>query len=293
MRPFADARFDLSAYHEQDPELASYTGSQVALCRCRACGFGQPDRLPALPRFFERMYAQRWTADWIAHEFAGPWKDLIFRIVLDGLESRLSTGRRTLLDVGAHAGRFLHLARSRGWTVEGLEVNARTAAHAERETGARVHRLNAMAVDAIGMRFDAATMTDVLEHIPDPIAMLRKARDVLTPGGWLAVKVPCGPAQAAKERIRARIYRGYHPRLADNLVHVNHFSVRSFGFALERAGFSNIRIDIAAPECPPRSAAGNFVRMAIYTAGRRLPFGVHSPCALNLQAFAQKTDRRS
>jgi SAM-dependent methyltransferase len=287
-RPVADAIFDLSPYRDQDPPLASYTGATAVLSQCGECGFAQPDRLPALPRFFERMYAQQWSADWIAREFEGGWKDRIFDDVLDGLEFRLRADRRTLLDVGAHAGRFLRFAQRRGWSVEGIEVNPRTAAHAERHSGARVHRINAVEMDKIVRRFDAVTLTDVLEHIPDPLVMLDKARRVLVPGGWLAVKVPCGPVQMMKERMRARLWRGYRPRLADNLVHVNHFSVGSLDLALRRAGFRSIHIQVGAPECPPDSLLGNFVRLAIYRSGRMLPFGLHTPLALNLQSFAQK-----
>jgi SAM-dependent methyltransferase len=288
MHPLADAIFELSAYRDQDPALAAYTGARVALCRCGECGFAQPARLPALPGFFERMYAQQWSADWIAREFEGRWKDLIFRNVLDGLEARLPPARRALLDVGAHAGRFLQLAQQRGWSVEGVEVNPRTAAHAERQTGARVHRMSAHDLDAIGSRFDALTLTDVLEHIPDPLMLLGKAKTALAAGGWLAVKVPCGPIQVFKERMRARVHRRYRPRLADNLVHVNHFSVRSLKLALDRAGFRNAHIEVGAPERPDHSLAADMLRLAVYQAGRRLPFGLHTPCALNLQAFAQK-----
>ena len=44
--PVARAIFELSAYAEQDPELARYTGATVELVRCRDCGFGQPAALP-------------------------------------------------------------------------------------------------------------------------------------------------------------------------------------------------------------------------------------------------------
>jgi hypothetical protein len=143
-------------------------------------------------------------------------------------------------------------------------------------------------MEAVARRFDAVTMTDVLEHMPHPLLMLDTARRVLRRGGWLAVKVPCGPGQIAKERIRARLQRGYRPRLADNLVHVNHFSVRSLDLALQRTGFCNVGIRIGAPERLPESSVGTLVRLAIYRAGRVLPFGLRTPLALNLQAFAQK-----
>ena len=47
---FHQAVLEFSAWREQDPELAAYTGEKIWLWRCKACGFAQPDRMPALPR---------------------------------------------------------------------------------------------------------------------------------------------------------------------------------------------------------------------------------------------------
>jgi hypothetical protein len=115
-----DAAFELSIYQGQDPELAEYTGSTVSLQRCQACGFAQPAALPALPRFFDRLYDTRWSDDWIVTEHHATYKDLIFADILAALARRSGRGR-TLLDVGAHAGRFLRQARDTGWEAEGLE----------------------------------------------------------------------------------------------------------------------------------------------------------------------------
>ena len=284
---FHQARFDLDAYRDQDPELAAYTGSTVRLQRCRSCGFAQPDRLPSLPRFFDRMYDQLWSPDWVAGEFEATYKDRIFRRILDLLDARVPPGRRRLLDVGAHAGRFLHLAREAGWTIEGVEVNTRTAAFAASRTGARVYQVNASMLHTIGQTYDAVTLTDVLEHVPNPVDLLTMLRTLVSAGGWIAVKVPCAPAQLLKERARQAINRGYVPRLADNLVHVNHFSPASLRLALERAGFGRVHLEVAAPECPAGSAASNALRTALYRVARVVPFGVHTPLALNLQACAR------
>ena len=56
---FHECRLDFAEYARQDPELHAYSGHKVWLVRCGACGFGQPERLPALPHFFDRMYDQR------------------------------------------------------------------------------------------------------------------------------------------------------------------------------------------------------------------------------------------
>jgi SAM-dependent methyltransferase len=288
---FHSAVLEFDAWREQDPELAAYTGETIWLRRCRACGFAQPERIPALPQYFERMYDQRWSPEWVAQEFESTYKDVIFKRILAALDERVQGSPRALLDIGSHAGRFLHLAAQAGWQAEGTEINPRTAAYAAERTGATVHRVRAEDVDGLGRTFQAVTLTDVLEHIPEPLAMLATARRVLADGGWLSIKVPCGPVQVLKETWRARLQHGYRATIADNLVHVSHFSPRSLRLALERTGFTEIAVEIAAPECPPGAAAATAARLALYNLGRSVPFGVHTPIALHLQAFARRTPR--
>lgn len=286
---FHEAVLEFNAWREQDPELFAYTGETIWLRRCARCGFAQPERIPALPRYFERMYDQHWSPEWVAHEFESAYKDVIFTRILDALDARVNGSPRTLLDIGSHAGRFLHLAGRAGWKAEGTEINPRTAAYAAERTNAAVHRVRAEDVASLGRKFLAVTLTDVLEHIPEPLAMLSTARDVLTADGWISVKVPCGPVQVFKETWRARLQRRYRATVADNLVHVNHFSPRSLRLALERAGFTRVTVEVAAPECPPSSSLSTAARLALYQFSRVVPGGVHTPLALHLQAFAQRS----
>src|SRR5215831_12913395 len=165
---FFEARFDLSAFASQDPPLAAYTGEPIDIRRCAACGFAQPAALPALDRYFDRMYDQQWADSWVDAEHSATYKDAIFADVLRALGTRVPPARhRRLLDVGAHAGRLMGLAKRDGWDVEGIELNARTAARAGASTGAVVHQGNIFTVDP-DAPFDALTLVDVLEHIPDP-----------------------------------------------------------------------------------------------------------------------------
>jgi 2-polyprenyl-3-methyl-5-hydroxy-6-metoxy-1,4-benzoquinol methylase len=280
---------DFGEYAEQDPELHEYTGQRVWLVRCRACGFGQPEALPTLPGFFDRMYDQRWSEAWVEGEFVATYKDMIFHGILKELASRVPPGRRRLLDVGAHAGRFLQLAQDQGWQVEGIELNPRTAAYAAARTGAPVHRVNAHALALAGHRYAAVVLTDVLEHIPEPSRLLSALSGLLEPGGVVAVKVPNGAAQLTKERWLARLTR-HRISLADNLVHVNPFTPRSLTRALERAGLSRVHVRTAAPELPPTGNLRGFldraVRRGLYAAGS-LPGAFQTPLALHLQAYAQ------
>jgi SAM-dependent methyltransferase len=287
LEPVHDAAFDLHEYTRQDPPLAEYTGASIAIVRCAACGFAQPAALPSLPGYFDRMYDQRWSDDWIRGEHDGIYKDAVFDDVLAALAARLPPDRRRLLDVGAHAGRFIATAQRAGWSAEGLELNPKTGAYAAAATGACVHQGNVHTFDA-DARYDAVTLTDVLEHIPDPRTVLHRVHHFLAPGGWIAVKVPSGPAQRIKERVRAIVRPGYRPTLADNLVHVNHFTPSALARALEREGFTRVTVDAGAPELPDGSSASGLVRRLVFNAARHLPGAVHTPLALNLQAYARR-----
>jgi SAM-dependent methyltransferase len=292
LRAVARAIFEFSAYLDQDPELAAYTDATVPLMRCAACGFGQPSALPSLTDYFGRMYDQRWSEEWMEGEFHDGTKDLIFRETLRDLERRIPPARRTLLDLGAHVGRLIHLAAEAGWKAEGIELNPRTSAYASRATGLPVHRADLRDLEAEGRRYGAVTLVDVLEHIAEPVGALAAVRGVLEPDGWIAVKVPHGPNQLLKERIRGRVFRGYRPTVADNLVHVSHFTPRALRMALEQAGFGQIDIRPAVPVLPPaapgprRSVRVAFLR-GTTAAARVLPFGTRSPLAMNLQAYAR------
>jgi SAM-dependent methyltransferase len=286
-----DARLDLSEYGNQDPELAAYSGQRVAIVRCQACGFAQPASLPALPQFFDRMYDQRWSAEWVAREHHAAYKDRIFDEVLVQLERRLPRDRRRLLDIGAHAGRFIARSRARGWDADGLELNPRTAAYAAAASGGRVHHGNLDTWSPNG-GYDVVTMTDVLEHIPDPRSALRRAHGLLEPGGWIAVKVPNAPMQRLKEHVRSWLRPGYQPALADNLVHVNHFGPASLCAALAREGFTGVQVLVGAPEIPEGHGAAvrldRLARTLAYRVAGALPGGTRTPLAFNLQAYARR-----
>jgi 2-polyprenyl-3-methyl-5-hydroxy-6-metoxy-1,4-benzoquinol methylase len=287
--PVHEAIFELSIYEQQDPELAAYSDARVTLQRCRGCGFAQPAALPALPRYFDRMYDQRWADDWIAGEHDASYKDRIFADILASLGDRVTAGR-ALLDVGAHAGRFLRLARAAGWNAEGLELNPKTAAYAALRSGAQVHQGN-IHTFVPARCYDAVTLTDVLEHVPRPLEVLTRARTYLCPGGWLAIKVPNGPAQRVKETLRARLRPSYRATLADNLVHVNHFSAASLARALTTAGFFDVTVMAAAPELPGDGTTGrlgHLGRLSAYHVARALPGGAASPLAFNLQAYGRR-----
>ena len=98
--------------------------------------------------------------------------------------------RRRLLDIGCGPGFFLKVAKERGWSAEGIEPSRQAAAHA-RSLGLDVIEefFNRQACANLG-RYDVVHLNNVLEHIPNPMEIVRLARDLLTSGGILCINVP-------------------------------------------------------------------------------------------------------
>jgi len=95
---------------------------------------------------------------------------------------------RTLLDVGCGCGFFLRAAQRDGWDGWGLEVSQYASGYAREKLGLPVITGTVEACSLAGLlpRFDAVTLWDVLEHLPDPAEALRLLADELAPGGVLA-----------------------------------------------------------------------------------------------------------
>jgi 2-polyprenyl-3-methyl-5-hydroxy-6-metoxy-1,4-benzoquinol methylase len=152
-------------------------------------------------------------------------------------------GADRLLDVGCAAGHFLAAARTAGWRVRGVELNDATAEVARARgldafTGTLGDLLDAEG-DAVRGSFDAVTLWDVVEHVPDPVGLLREAREVLAPGGtlWVATPNVDGLFPRASLRVAPRVGRWPHPEPPH---HLSQFSERTIRNALARAGFPDV-----------------------------------------------------
>lgn len=95
-----------------------------------------------------------------------------------------------LLDVGTAAGAFLGVAARRGWQVAGCEPNEWMAAWGSDHYGIDIVPGTIFDMELEDQSFDVVTLWDVLEHTPDPKAVLKECRRVLKTGGLLIVNYP-------------------------------------------------------------------------------------------------------
>lgn len=112
--------------------------------------------------------------------------------------------RGRLLDAGCGTGYGSHLLGldSQVSAVVGIDRDARAVAHADRYYGGqkiRFRRIDLLtdSLDPLG-RFDGIACLEVLEHLPEPEALLDRLRSALAPGGRLIVSTPLGAGREAK-----------------------------------------------------------------------------------------------
>jgi len=137
-----------------------------------------------------------------------------------------------VLDVGCAAGYFLRVLREAGHDVHGVEVSPAIAREAN----------------------DLVTLWDVIEHVPDPQAVLRTIRRLLKPTGHLLLETQ----NVASRWARLLGRRWHHYKHHEHLYHFTPATIRrllddcgfraleigaayagkyvSFGFLAERAG---------------------------------------------------------
>ncbi len=82
-----------------------------------------------------------------------------------------------LLDFGAGAGSFVRTALDNGWTAIGVELSDSARLRAKQVYD--VELMESVPHDT----YDVVTMWDVIEHLREPVSVLRVIRDHLTPGG--------------------------------------------------------------------------------------------------------------
>jgi 2-polyprenyl-3-methyl-5-hydroxy-6-metoxy-1,4-benzoquinol methylase len=106
------------------------------------------------------------------------------------LYQRAPGPRTRLLDVGCGDGGMLDRLRHRGWRdLHGVDVDAQAVSQA-RARGLLVKHGTLIDQHYPDGSFDVIAMSHVLEHVHDPVGLLKECRRVLRPGGRLLVATP-------------------------------------------------------------------------------------------------------
>jgi len=146
---------------------------------------------------------------------------------LDHVRQYMPAGH--LLDVGCHVGTFLTIAEQTGFQVAGVEPSAWASEIARARISGPVHRGAVEDAPLPEGGYDAITLWDVIEHLPDPALDVRAIHAALRPGGVFAVSTMDVDSLFAK--VLGRRWPWYMQ------MHLVYFSRRTLCEMLRREGF--------------------------------------------------------
>ena len=95
-----------------------------------------------------------------------------------------------VLDIGCATGSLLALLRERGWETTGVEISRPQAEYGRLKRNLDIFDLPLEENNFRGNTFDALMASHLIEHLNDPAQMIREARRILVPGGYLFITTP-------------------------------------------------------------------------------------------------------
>lgn len=177
----------------EGPDWIARLPGVFRLVRCRQCGlFYQNPRPDSLE--IQRYYPD----DYLAFQKAiAEERSLLRRIDrYYGIHKRCRAVHKAqprpgrILDIGCATGLFLAGMKKRGWEVLGIELNERAARYARERLELDVVTGDFLDAALPDRHFDVISLWDVLEHLPDPLRVLRKISEKIRPGGLLLLNLP-------------------------------------------------------------------------------------------------------
>ena len=206
-----------------------FPAGKESVCRCRSCGqvfvAGIDENDTKIIYDESEYFTQR-------NNYLEKQEELKahFQCILDKIKLYKSVG--VLLDVGCSVGILLDTAKSNNFEVKGVELS-KWASEFARQKGFDVVTGGLTEAEYCDNTFDVVVMNHVLEHIPDPVAILSEINRVLKQDGLLVIGVPNFGSPMA------RLMRGdwYSLQPDQHIWQFTHFTLNNL---LQRAGFNEV-----------------------------------------------------
>jgi SAM-dependent methyltransferase len=217
------------------------------IIECIQCGFVHANPIPVeqdLKEIYQEEYYSTEKPEYIArYEEDKQWWELCYDDRYDYFEQQLNVSQRSILDVGSGPGLFLRRGVDRGWLTFGIEPS-RQAAEYSRGFGLEIYQGFLAPETELNTFFDVVHLSEVLEHIPNPLALLKKTYSLLNNEGLICIVVPndYNPLQKALRKVD-----DYQPWWLAPPHHINYFEPSTLKALVEQAGFEVTEITSTFP----------------------------------------------
>jgi 2-polyprenyl-3-methyl-5-hydroxy-6-metoxy-1,4-benzoquinol methylase len=225
-------RCPICASEDVQRELFEMNGFELA--RCRSCGVAFVANPPTAQEL-QQLYS---FASGYHVNFRDDPREIAKRFALARRQYAMLARHRTAgrcLDIGASAGFFVKTAADNGWQAQGIELSTDTAQLARERYRVDVADVRLEEASFEPASFDAITLWDVIEHVPDPLDTMQRVSSLLKPGGAVAILTPNLDGLFARCSYRVARRIDYWPVVAPP-GHLFQFSASSLTALVERVG---------------------------------------------------------
>ncbi len=197
-------------------------GLTLALLKCQSCGFLFADaaQVDDLVGLYEQLDDAGYLESSDARVRQMKW--------LIQIAMQVHPQAKRLLDIGAGIGLLVAEAQAQGMTAVGVEPSRHLTEIGKSKLGVDLRQGIFPHPDLSGEKYDLVCLVDVIEHVQNPVGLLRDIGQALAPGGRAIVVTPDVGSLAARMLKR----RWWHFRLA----HIGYFNSSNLSLAAERAG---------------------------------------------------------
>lgn len=208
---------------------------------CAMCGVVAMDKLLSASELAQQYDTDYFERDYKKNDEFSYFSDQEEAVASCGSRVRVvreytSIANKYVLDVGCAAGYFLEALKraESNVVVEGVEVSFAAVKIAKEVFDIPIVANDLLAISGTD-KYDIITMFQTLEHLSDPVAYLKKCKDLLREGGLLFVEVP-------NMRTIDRLFDGHIlERIFSVPYHTFMFTPSSLKVALRKSGFRVIK----------------------------------------------------
>ena len=232
------------------PTTISFHSSTRPYCRCQQCALVFHSPRPR-SHAIEQEYQHGYDAIFLKSAI-DPYRAPVFRSVLEHL-SGYKTPPGQLLDIGCGAGEFAVLCRNIGWTCSGVELSQQAAEVAVRQG---ITMLPYSSLEDSGgfvddaRQFDVITLINVLDHVCDPMSVLRGVHQMLKPGGLVVIRVPNANFHLSVRGV-LKFLKAQHQQA----FHLYIYSPSTLENLLNSIGLKTLSVRNSNPGCTPSYAS--------------------------------------
>ena len=189
-----------------------------------------------LDQFYNHYYEKRV----ISKELGEQRKEMYIQD-RDWILNHISRGK--VLDIGCSGGDFLSTFDSHSWDKYGIDLTDDALDSASGNHGIKTFKGKVWETD-VGQDYDLVMMRGVIEHFKNPLPAMKKAIEILKPGGLIYLTAtPAGDAFAFN------VYR-HKWRLFTPLEHIHFFSEKQLNKLFAEFGASPVSIHYPYQETP-------------------------------------------